>query len=88
MTQEMKAMIELVNKYQTGKGECMTKYQLYYNEIIVGTFDTEELAMKSFYEDKKQFKDLNNYVRTYKIDNVTTIDFGSHSNLYYIVHGM
>ena len=62
----------------------MTKYQLYYNEKIIGTFDTEDLAMDTFYDDKKQFKDLNGYVRAYKIDDVITIDFGSHFNFYYI----
>lgn len=62
----------------------MTKYQLYYNEKIIGTFNSEDLAMDAFFEDKKQFKDLNSYVRAYTIDDITTIDFGSHFNFYYI----
>ena len=62
----------------------MTKYQLYYNEKIIGAFNSEDSAMDAFFEDKKQFKDLNGYVRTYKIDDITTIDFGSHFNFYYI----
>lgn len=62
----------------------MNKYQLYYNEKIIGTFNSEDLAMDAFFEDKKQFKELNSYVRDYKIDDVTTIDFGSHFNFYYI----
>lgn len=62
----------------------MTKYQLYYNNKVIGTFNSEDSAMDAFFEDKKQFKDLNGYVRTYKIDDITTIDFGSHFNFYYI----
>lgn len=62
----------------------MTKYQLYYNEKIIGTFNSEDLAMEACYEDKKQFKDLSSYVRIYKMEDVTTIYFGSHLNFYYI----